>query len=187
MAQPSQSMSKRKEIYTYTAPWLMYGMNWSVRADQRFRLAVGSFEEEYSNSVRIIQLDDETHQFNEIGHFEHPYPATKIMWMPDPNGARRDMLATTGDYLRLWSVVDNKSVRLEGLLNNVSPGTHWHARTLSPFSMSKKASSEGLEGEGHLGGVGPVFHASGRQPDSPRLLSARPLMRRTKTLSFARR
>jgi WD repeat-containing protein 68 len=131
MAQPSQSISKRKEIYTYTAPWLMYGMNWSVRADQRFRLAVGSFEEEYSNSVRIIQLDDETHQFNEIGQFEHPYPATKIMWMPDPNGARRDMLATTGDYLRLWSVVDNKSVRLEGLLNNVSPSPHRRTRTLS--------------------------------------------------------
>ena len=37
---------KRKEIYTYQAPWLIYGMNWSVRADQRFRLAIGSFEEE---------------------------------------------------------------------------------------------------------------------------------------------
>ena len=38
------SATKRKEIYTYTAPWLIYGMNWSVRADQRFRLAIGSFE-----------------------------------------------------------------------------------------------------------------------------------------------
>ena len=34
--------AKRKEIYTYTAPWLIYGMNWSVRADQRFRLAIGN-------------------------------------------------------------------------------------------------------------------------------------------------
>ena len=39
---------KRKEIYTYTAPWLIYGMNWSVRPDQPFRLAIGSFEEEYA-------------------------------------------------------------------------------------------------------------------------------------------
>jgi len=38
------SAPKRKEIYTYQAPWLIYGMNWSVRADQRFRLAIGSFE-----------------------------------------------------------------------------------------------------------------------------------------------
>ena len=111
--------AKRKEIYTYTAPWLIYGMNWSVRADQRFRLAIGSFEEEYSNSVRVIQLDEETHKFVDIGGFEHPYPTTKIMWMPDPNGSRRDLLATTGDYLRLWQVTDNKSIRLECLLNNV--------------------------------------------------------------------
>ena len=109
---------QRAEIYTYEAPWLIYGMNWSVRADQRFRLAVGSFEEEYSNSVRIIQLNEETHEFNEVAQFEHPYPATKMMWIPDANGARRDLLATTGDYLRIWNVVDNKSVRLDGLLNN---------------------------------------------------------------------
>ena len=94
-------------------------MNWSVRPDQRFRLAIGSFEEEYNNSVRIVQLDEESHQFVDCGGFEHPYPTTKIMWMPDQTGARRDLLATTGDYLRLWNVMDNKSVRLEALLNNV--------------------------------------------------------------------
>uniref|UniRef100_A0A7S3AMF5 Peroxin-7 n=1 Tax=Haptolina ericina TaxID=156174 RepID=A0A7S3AMF5_9EUKA len=114
----TESAPKRKEIYTYQAPWLIYGMNWSVRADQRFRLAIGSFEEEYSNSVRIIQLDEEAHQFVDNGGFEHPYPTTKIMWIPDATGARRDLLATTGDYLRLWNVNDNKSVRLECLLNN---------------------------------------------------------------------
>ena len=118
----TESAPKRKEIYTYQAPWLIYGMNWSVRADQRFRLAIGSFEEEYSNSVRIIQLDEEAHQFVDNGGFEHPYPTTKIMWIPDATGARRDLLATTGDYLRLWNVNDNKSVRLECLLNNVRGG-----------------------------------------------------------------
>ena len=113
-----EAAQKRKEIYTYQAPWLIYGMNWSVRADQRFRLAIGSFEEEYNNSVRIVQLDEESHQFVDCGGFEHPYPTTKIMWMPDQTGNRRDLLATTGDYLRLWNVMDNKSVRLEALLNN---------------------------------------------------------------------
>jgi len=93
-------------------------MNWSVRADQRFRLAIGSFEEEYNNSVRIVQLDEESHQFVDCGGFEHPYPTTKIMWNPDQSGGSRDLLATTGDYLRLWNVMDNKSVRLEALLNN---------------------------------------------------------------------
>jgi hypothetical protein len=31
--------AKKKEIYTYEAPWQIYGMNWSVRPDQKFRLA----------------------------------------------------------------------------------------------------------------------------------------------------
>lgn len=50
---------------------------------------------------------------------EHPYPCTKILWSPEGNksgGAGggvsnnfggRDLLATTGDYLRLWSVSDD--------------------------------------------------------------------------------
>ena len=42
---------KRKEIYKYDAPWTIYGMNWSVRPDKRFRLALGSFVEEYNNKV----------------------------------------------------------------------------------------------------------------------------------------
>ena len=39
---------KKKEIYTYDAPWLIYGLNWSVRrGGSEFRLAIGSFLEEY--------------------------------------------------------------------------------------------------------------------------------------------
>ena len=50
MAVP-QAPPKRKEIYKYNAPWTVYGMNWSVRPDKKFRLALGSFIEEYSNKV----------------------------------------------------------------------------------------------------------------------------------------
>lgn len=42
---------KRRGIYTYEAPWTIYGMNWSVRADSKFRLAVGSFIEDIRNKV----------------------------------------------------------------------------------------------------------------------------------------
>ena len=51
---PGQHGSKRKEIYKYNAPWIVYGMNWSVRPDKRFRLALGSFIEEYSNKVVVV-------------------------------------------------------------------------------------------------------------------------------------
>jgi hypothetical protein len=114
---------RKKEIYSYHAPWTIYGMNWSVRADKRFRLAIGSFEEEYTNIVRIVQLDQEKQCFVETGELDHPYPTTKIMWMPDPSAAHADLLATTGDYLRLWHISENGTPRLECLLNNVRPGS----------------------------------------------------------------
>lgn len=47
---------KRKEIYKYEAPWTVYAMNWSVRPDKRFRLALGSFVEEYNNKVRSVKM-----------------------------------------------------------------------------------------------------------------------------------
>ena len=126
--------------------------------------------------MRIIQLNEETHEFNEVAQFEHPYPATKMMWIPDANGAAppgppsaalpalrrparpphsarhaprlcesRRAARPAGDDGRLSAhlaqkgrgraasprtaaapggasgcrnVVDNKSVRLDGLLNN---------------------------------------------------------------------
>jgi len=43
--------NKRKEVYRYDAPWMVYAMNWSIRPDKRFRLALGSFIEEYNNKV----------------------------------------------------------------------------------------------------------------------------------------
>ena len=78
-----QGESKKKEIYKYLAPWTVYAMNWSVRADKRFRIAVGSFIEDYRNKVQVIQLDEERGEFVLKAAFEHPYPPTKIMWVPD--------------------------------------------------------------------------------------------------------
>jgi len=55
-ALPSQAPAKRKEIYKYEAPWTVYSMNWSIRPDKRFRLALGSFVEEYNNKVTFIVI-----------------------------------------------------------------------------------------------------------------------------------
>lgn len=119
---------QRKEIYTYKAPWTVYAMAWSYRTDPnaQFRIAIGSFVEKYSNKVRIVkkrqasggsQSDLEyDNQIYEVGQFDHPYPCTKILWSPDShNSSSRDLLATSGDYLRLWNVSDSSTA--EGKLN----------------------------------------------------------------------
>lgn len=41
------------------------------------------------------------------------------MWIPDSKGVYPDLLATSGDYLRVWRCVENET-RLECILNNVS-------------------------------------------------------------------
>lgn len=120
MADESRDKPKRKEIYTYEAPWHIYGMNWAVRTDHAergFRVAIGSFIEEYNNKVEVIQLDDDTKTFVKRGTFDHPYPTTKIMWTPQED-APKDLLATTGDYLRVWDLGSGGRIKMLCLLNN---------------------------------------------------------------------
>jgi len=50
------SQDESKEIYTYTAPWPVYAMNWSSRKGQ-LRLGFGSFLENYQNKVNITIND----------------------------------------------------------------------------------------------------------------------------------
>lgn len=133
-------------------------MAWSHRPqiDSQFRLAIGSYVEQYTNTVQIIKkrcdlpirptavgssdphLAVHHHPHNQIPHhggsafdpcsnqlyksseFDHPYPCTKLLWSPDRSTQSKDLLATTGDYLRLWSIPESESIqpKKEVLLNN---------------------------------------------------------------------
>mmetsp|Transcript_12110 Transcript_12110/g.34055 ORF Transcript_12110/g.34055 Transcript_12110/m.34055 type:complete len:358 (+) Transcript_12110:249-1322(+) len=110
---------KRGEIYTYEGENPVYAMNWSVRRDKRFRLAVGTFMEQLDNKVEIIQLNEQTGRFqkNPKLTFSHMYPPTKIMFIPDKECNHPDIVATSGDYLRLWKIGED-SVTLHKMLNN---------------------------------------------------------------------
>lgn len=67
-------------------------------------------------------MDDETGKFSSDPTltFQHPYPATKLMFIPDKDCMHPDLLATTGDYLRIWQVKEDGTELLK-LLNNVRP------------------------------------------------------------------
>jgi len=60
--------NKNTGIHTYEAPWPLYGMNWSNRRETRFRLAVGSFIEDYSNKVTYTHkpLSSHTYQVSSL-------------------------------------------------------------------------------------------------------------------------
>ncbi|KAK6029460.1 WD domain, G-beta repeat protein [Ostertagia ostertagi] len=109
----------RKEIYGYDAPYNLYASAWSCATDpqRRFRLAVSSFIEEYSNKISIVQLDESAGELVLRNTFDHPYPATKLMWIPDGKGTYPDLIATSGDYLRLWRLGADNNAKIETLLN----------------------------------------------------------------------
>lgn len=120
----------RKEIHTYEAPWTTYSMAWCRRPDTKFRMGVGSFKEEYSNQIQIVQLNKDEFtgncDFQKLCEFDHPYPPTKLMFAPpshytsnvSANSQQKDLLATTGDYLRLWNIDSENRVEMKAILNN---------------------------------------------------------------------
>jgi WD repeat-containing protein 68 len=126
---------ENRELFTYTAPFPIYALAWSSRPDKPFRLrclcarahrrsraglcrlAMGSFLENYTNRVELVQLSRTTGQFESRRGFDHPYPATKTLFVPDPGGAHSDLLGTSGDYLRIWEVTDD-GVKLKLKLDN---------------------------------------------------------------------
>lgn len=67
-----------------------------------------------------MKREEEGADFKQLTTFDHPYPATKVMWSPTSyTGSTNELLATTGDYLRIWSYdEEKKSVTLKSLLNN---------------------------------------------------------------------
>ena len=99
----NQQKEKGKEIYNYTAPWLVYAMNWSNQKDGRKVLGIGSFQEDYVNKIQVLALNEQQQGFNVLGSIDHPYPPTKLMFTPNPS-TTNELFATSGDYLRLWQL-----------------------------------------------------------------------------------
>ncbi|KAI4370165.1 hypothetical protein MLD38_018541 [Melastoma candidum] len=111
--------ARKPGVYTYMAPWPIYALAWSVRSDKPSRLAIGSFLEEYGNKVELVQFNQETSVFSTDARlmFDHPYAPTNIMFFPsEEGGLNRDLVATSGDYLRVWEIHQER-IELRALLN----------------------------------------------------------------------
>lgn len=69
-------------------------------------------------------VDEQYEQFVQDPKYTvaHPYPATKLMFLPDKDTNMPDLLASSSDFLRLWRITDDGIV-LQKVLNNVRRGT----------------------------------------------------------------
>ncbi|XP_030548651.1 WD repeat-containing protein LWD2-like [Rhodamnia argentea] len=110
--------TKKEGVSTFLAQWPIYSLGWSVRHDKGSRLAVGSFLEDHSNKVELVQFDPDASDFTSDSRlaFDHPYAATNIMFFPSEDPSYPDLIATSGDYLRVWEIGDDRT-ELKALLN----------------------------------------------------------------------
>ncbi|EEF31490.1 protein TRANSPARENT TESTA GLABRA 1 [Ricinus communis] len=107
-----ESHLKSENSITYDSPYPLYAMAFSSSpsssSTHHHRIAVGSFIEDYSNRVDILSLNTETLSFktHPSVSFDHPYPPTKLMFHPASSlrKSSSDLLASSGDYLRLWEI-----------------------------------------------------------------------------------
>jgi hypothetical protein len=125
---------------SYQSPQRLYGLCWGTKSGD-FRLAASSFiPGEYVNKLQVrfftfivlvficppqklgcMQILHPNPNGNELisaYEIDHPYPPTKLMWSPHSGGST-EYLATTADYLRLWTVTDT-SVERHSTISNVS-------------------------------------------------------------------
>ena len=88
-----------------------------MRPRSAFRLALGSFTEDFRNRIAIVGLQDERvlveddytdyPDFVTLVEAHHGYPATSVQWQPPSASklvgtANTELLATAGDALRVW-------------------------------------------------------------------------------------
>ncbi|KAI6781287.1 putative WD repeat-containing protein-like protein [Emericellopsis cladophorae] len=106
----------------YMAPWPIYAFDWCKwrpQGNSAGKLAVGSYLEDGHNFIQILDSHATTTpqdvyapgnskytlEFNKIAEATHSYPVTRLLWEP-PSSQKQstDLLATSGDHLRLWSL-----------------------------------------------------------------------------------
>ncbi|KAM7191893.1 WD40-repeat-containing domain protein [Rhypophila sp. PSN 637] len=132
---------------SYMAPWALYAFDWckwQPQGNGAGKVAIGSYLEDGHNFIQILdtQLNPTppdvfvpggpkyTMDFTRIAEATHSYPVTRLLWEP-PSSQKQstDLLATSGDHLRLWSLPSDPS-----MANTSSSITSRNARDQQPIT-----------------------------------------------------
>lgn len=114
-----------------------------LRPRSAFRLGVASFIENFQNRIAIVGLQDERvlveDDFSDYPDFvtlceaHHGYPATSLQWQPvsaatyawSAKSPATELLATTGDALRVWEYAGDTSPTMSNYVGRQgNNGTH---------------------------------------------------------------
>ena len=106
-------------------------------------MGISSFTENYQNHIAVIGLQDERvlveDDFNDYSDFvtlcevQHGYPATSLQWQPasattyswSQKSLATELLATTGDALRVWEYAGENASGMSNYVGRpASSGSH---------------------------------------------------------------
>ena len=134
-------MADSKEIFTYAAPWPVYGLSWSSRPST-FRLALSSFQQDCSNKLQVIQVFPGAEGFTTVVEAEHPFPVTKLKWSPY-KVLPWAVVYTMDDMLKYWKLgrPGTRSLCDDGRLPKTLGICDWPRRHGQLFRLFRKASS----------------------------------------------
>ena len=127
----------------------VYSLDWckttapgqQIRPRSAFRLGIASFTEDYRNRIAIVGLQDERvlvednypdySDFVTLAEAHHGYPATSLQWQPSSapsfawsqKSVATELLATTGDALRVWEYMTDGQVGGSSYVGRTGSGT----------------------------------------------------------------
>ncbi|KII92490.1 hypothetical protein PLICRDRAFT_102733 [Plicaturopsis crispa FD-325 SS-3] len=156
-------------LLQYEAPWPVHSLDWcksaapgqQLRPRSAFRLGIASFTEDYRNRIAIVGLQDERvlveddytdyPDFVTLCEANHGYPATSLQWQPASaagyawaqKSSSTELLATTGDALRVWEYSSDAQPAMSGYVGRQPSSSAGHRLTLkTALSGQSKVQSQ---------------------------------------------
>jgi len=142
---------------SYIAPWPMFAVDWCKWPPKTNtsagKIAIGSYLEDNHNYIQILdaqrtQVDPENPQgergldFVKTAEANHAYPVTRILWEPpSSNKQSTDLLATSGDHLRLWSLPNEAASYASNTITRSGSRGEQPLQKLSPLALLSNSKS----------------------------------------------
>ncbi|KAJ5446400.1 hypothetical protein N7491_002482 [Penicillium cf. griseofulvum] len=145
----------------YVAPWPIYAVDWCkwpITGNSGFggKIAMGSYLEDSHNYIQILdahwtQPDPDTPDaaageikldYVKTAEATHSYPVTRILWEP-PSSQKQstDLLATSGDHLRLWSLPNSQPLQSSNSITRPMNQREPATSKLSPLALLSNSKS----------------------------------------------
>ncbi|KAL2258643.1 hypothetical protein VTK26DRAFT_7990 [Humicola hyalothermophila] len=137
----------------YMAPWALYAFDWckwAPQANSAGKLAIASYLEDSHNFIQILDAQltptpsdvfvpggsKYAMEFTKIAEATHSYPVTRLLWEP-PSAQKQstDLLATSGDHLRLWSLPSETQIPTPGSSITSRNGRDMPVTKLTPLAL----------------------------------------------------